>query len=334
MPLNHYGILKGRPVARRLAAAHSNHYQLHLVARTQDYRVAINVRSEFAPVDLEYWVDEDFQHPITEALTRLGFGFKPLQARPNSLALDYIRDNLLDRTRMKPLPYAAPGPDNDLNEKIDKFIQWAMADERAYVCVYGDRWGPDLYQKDAIFGFLPGNGLHNVHMNQGNVRGYRDDDLPWQDGGLFVYLPSEQRWIAAFFKFQAQSWHTDDHTGHGLRLPPQPDNPPIPGEPDLTVRIVAAVPGRLPGKDSLILLNPSPQPVDLTGWAIGDRLQNRQFLSGILPAGEPATYPLVPPLQLWAQGGIFSLLNPHGIKIHGVAYSAKQTRRSGWTLVF
>ena len=45
MPLKNYGILKGRPIQRRLAVTSNAHYQLHLVDDHTDYRIAINVRS-------------------------------------------------------------------------------------------------------------------------------------------------------------------------------------------------------------------------------------------------------------------------------------------------
>ena len=41
---------------------------------------------------------------------------------------------------------------------------------------FGQRWGPEQGQRDKIFGFQPGNGIHDIHMNQGNVAAYRNDD--------------------------------------------------------------------------------------------------------------------------------------------------------------
>ncbi|MGH8684036.1 MAG: DUF2278 family protein [Nitrosospira sp.] len=33
------------------------------------------------------------------------------------------------------------------------------------------------------------------------------------------HFPLQQRWTAVFLKFQSQSWHTDDVTGHTFSLP-------------------------------------------------------------------------------------------------------------------
>ena len=49
-------------------------------------------------------------------------------------------------------------------------------------------------------------------MNQGNpLNNHGQDNGIWQDGALFVYLPSQKRWIAVFIAFQTQAWQTDNH---------------------------------------------------------------------------------------------------------------------------
>jgi uncharacterized protein YukJ len=43
------------------------------------------------------------------------------------------------------------------------------------------------------------------------TRNEQDNGI-WQDGAVFVNLPSLQdTWIAVFIAFQAQSWKTDDN---------------------------------------------------------------------------------------------------------------------------
>ncbi len=327
MPLKSYGVLKGRPIGRRLAVTANAHYQVHLVDDDTDYRIAVNVKSKLSPSELEYLIDEQFQHPLTANLPNLPLGFKALESKPGGLALDFIRGNLFDRTQMIPLPFEVPGPDNDLNEKIDRHIQRAMADEDALVYAFGERWGPEPNTKDKIFGFKPGNGIHDIHMNQGNDAKFKGDDGVWQDGGLLIHFPSEQRWVALFLKFQSQTWHTDDQTGHRLVGP----------EPDGLVRILAALVnpvGPAPEAETVTLLNPSPQPIDLSGWAIADQHKRKHPLSGSLAAGATRQIPLPQTLQLSNKGGIITLLNPQGLKVDGVSYTQAQADREGWTIVF
>jgi hypothetical protein len=40
------------------------------------------------------------------------------------------------------------------------------------------------------------------------------------------------------------------------------------------------------------------------------------------------------PLALSNKGGVISLLDEHGLKVHGVAYTREQAKNPGWTLVF
>lgn len=46
MALKNYGVLKGRPIARRLGSGSSPHYQIHVVDEAgTNYRIAVNVKS-------------------------------------------------------------------------------------------------------------------------------------------------------------------------------------------------------------------------------------------------------------------------------------------------
>ena len=103
------------------------------------------------------------------------------------------------------------------------------------VYAFGERWGPESDVPDKIIDFRPGNGVHDIHMNQGHVGAFRKDDGVWQDGGLIIELPDQQRWVGIFLAFQSQSWHTDDVTGHTLADGPIEE---FGAEP---VRIVAAL---------------------------------------------------------------------------------------------
>jgi len=334
-----YGILKGRPVAVRFAAGANDHYQIRIVDETTDYRIAINVKSSESPPDVLYFIDENFTYPTLDELDQLPLGFKPLsQHKPGGLALDYIRGNLFNRSQMVPLPSSLPGPDNDLNEKINRYVQRALSDETALIYAFGARWGPEAHKKDQYFGFLPGNGIHDIHMNQGNDPDHAGDDGVWQDGAMLIQFSAENRWIAIFLKFQSQAWHTDDRTGHAIHLdvPNQPGTP-TPKEPQGIVRIVAALvnpQGASPEQETVTLLNSSPQPIDLNNWAIADRLKNKHKLTGTIESGATKTIALPPSVQLGNSGGLITLLDKAGLKVDGVAYTKQQAALEGWTIVF
>ena len=350
MPLQSYGVLKGRPISSRTGAGQSPHYQIHVVDQTTDYRIAINVKSKLAPSELLYLIVDDFRHPLVEDLATLSPGFTRLAGRPGARSLDYIRANLFNATDMRPLAHAIPGPDNDLNEKIDAYVQRAIADESAELYAFGERWGPEPHSKDKYFGFLPGNGIHDIHMNQGNAENFVKDDGVWQDGGLIIHFPAildedgivrwEEQWVALFLAFQSQSWHTDDTTGHKIPVPPPGPTPtPLPGDRDGHVRIAAALvnpQGHDPGLETVTLINASAAAVDLTGWALADRNKRRSpIASGVLAAGDALKVSLDGTgAQLSNKGGIITLLDEQGRKIDGVSYTKEMVRRQGWTLVF
>lgn len=338
MPLKQYGVLKGHAIDRRLGTTANAHYQVHVVDDTHDYRIAINVQSKLAPSELEYLIVERFQHPILDLLDDLPLGFSELPRKPGGAALDYIRANLFDRAQMIPLPFSVPGPNNDLNEKLDAIITAALGDETALVFAFGEPWGPEEQRKDKIFGFLPGRGIHDIHMNQGNHPSFQSDDGVWQDGGLLVHFPRQERWVGIFLKFQSQTWHTDDTAGRRIEpSAPQPTPVPFPGEPDGMVRIIAALVnpmGGQPERETVTLLNTMPNAVNLTGWQIANQNKDKFALDGVLAAGEVRAIVVPPTVPLSNKGGIITLLNADGLKVHGVAYTKAQAQREGWTLVF
>jgi uncharacterized protein YukJ len=332
MPLKSYGVLVARPVERRReGGADSPHYQIRLAASGgESYRAAVNVLSQESPSELLYAVVDDLEHPITAAIGGLAPGWHDLPARGG---LDFVRGNLVTRAQMRALPPDVAGPDNDLGDLLDLHVQRAIGRSDALVYLFGERWGPET-ARDKIFGFKPGNGVHDIHMNQGNSARFRGDDGVWQDGGLLIHFPSEDRWVGIFLAFQSQAWHTDDSTGHaieGIEPEPAPTDEPA-------VRILAAMvnpTGGAPERETVLLLNASPQAIDLTGWQLADR--NKQVCavpSVKLDAGATLNIVLRQNVQLGNKGSTITLLDNAGLKVSGVAYTADQAKREGWTVTF
>jgi uncharacterized protein YukJ len=331
VPLSSYGVLVARVVDRRREPdGDSPHFQLRLVDDDGvSYRAAINVRSQQAPSELLYLVDDDLLHPVTAAAGVLPSGWHPLAAASRGANLDYVRANLFDRGAMRGLPPDADGTDNDLEDLLDHYVQRVQADPDARALVFGQRWPTEAATPDKIFGFVRGNGVHDVHMNQGNSGSFRQDDGVWQDGGLLLHLPGESRWIGIFLAFQSQAWHTDDTTGHAL-----PEVPVV----DARVRVLAALVnpvGPAPEHERVLLLNAAPQAMDLTGW----RMTDAQRRSCPLPErrldpGDTVWVEVGDGVQLGNKGGTVTLLDQRGLKVHGVAYTAEQADAEGWTLTF
>jgi uncharacterized protein YukJ len=336
MALKKYGVLVGRPIDRRLGTGANPHYQIHMVDNTTDYRIAVNVQSSDKS-SVEYLVRDHFEHSLLTKLAALPLGWHDLLSKPDGVAIDFIRANIGDPTEFVPLPFNIAGPDNDLNEKVDSQIQRAMGDQDAVLYAFGERWGPEKNVKDKIFGFLPGNGVHDIHMNQGNDPGHAGDDGVWQDGAVLIHYPSTNQWVAIFLRFQSQAWHTDDKTGHrlsddggGVVFPPTTDNP------DGTMRIVAALVNskQSPEIETVTLVNASPNTIDLKGWQLADKQKKKQPLQGTIGAGAAILITVKKPMELSNQGGIITLLNDDGLKVDGVSYTKTQASNPGWTIVF
>ncbi|AKG23751.1 DUF2278 family protein [Calothrix sp. 336/3] len=330
MPLKNYGVLKCRGVDRKLGEGPTPHYQVLVSDNNLQHRIAINVKSKESPSELLYYIDSKFDHPILKGLVELDYGFHEINRQPGGLAIDLIRGNLLDVSQMKPLPHNVPGPDNDLNELIDLYIGRSLNSD-ATIYAFGEKWGPENDVKDKYFGFLPGNGIHDIHMNQGNVDRFQKDDGVWQDGGLIIHYPSRNQWVGIFLAFQSQTFHTDDTTGH--RLDDIAVTPTA-----AAMRIVAAAINPLgddSGKETVILINSSPEVINLTNWSLADKLKQKYRLQGTINPGETLKVQIPQKtIQLDNQGGIITLLNDKGIKIDGVSYTKEDAQKQGWMVIF
>ena len=346
MALHPYGILKGRVLNRRHALGGRNrHYQIEVKEQLQHCRVSVNICSQDYPSELEVAIIEPFHHPLTYLLAGLHPGFTTLPKRPGGLALDYIRGNPARPADFEVLPTSLPGPDNDLNDRLDALVLRCASLAEGFIYAYGQPWGPMPGVYDDVFHFAPAAGLHNVHMNQGNSTAFAQDDGLWQDGGLvFQFGTGPGDWAAVFLKFQSQSWHTDDESGH--RLPEtdaanyrggRRETPQARGGLQPTVRLESAVingPGQ-PERERVRLRNTGKSAQNLAGWSLANWEKQVMALPGLeLAAGESVDLALEPPLALSNRGGILSLLDSRGWKVDGVAYAREDARVEGGIVTF
>jgi hypothetical protein len=138
--------------------------------------------------------------------------------------------------------------------------------------------------------------------------------------------------VAVFLAFQSQCWHTDDTKGNCSGDVEQPAE-------DKGVVIIAATvnpAGHDPGMERVLLLNTLATTVTLNGWTLADKNKHRHPLDGItLEAGEVTAVTLPgTTIQLSNQGGIITLLNSEGLKVHGVQYNKNDVSEQGRTIVF
>lgn len=338
MPIANYGVLAGTVVgkldsleAKQKHPAGTPHYQILVEAADIQYRLAVNVKSDQQPPDLQFYLDDNFRHPMLSGFTEIPLGFSTLARKPGTDALDFIRGDLFDLADMRVVPDLKSGSNNDLNDIFDLYVEQARNTQGALIYAFGSKWGPEPHKTDDYFGFLPGNGIHDIHMNQGNGGSHAADNGVYQDGGLFLFYPDEQRWAAIFLKFQSQTEHTDDGTGNPIEEPA----PKVRG----SIRLFAALVNPKAddvGKECVYLLNITDEDMDLTGWMIADKLKRKDTIRDIvLKAGDVTRIQLSGQnAQLSNDGGIITLLSKDGLKIDGVSYTRQDAVKQGFVTTF
>jgi uncharacterized protein YukJ len=181
------------------------------------FTVAVNIQSVDGS-EVLYAIEENFTPPDLAGLTGLPMGMTRLQSVPGGLALDYARSMvgaapMITKAQMMLLPQT-PGKVKGSAEEQMILRARAKALENAVVTLLN----MTIADKDGViyaFGSAYADkgkvdGIHDIHMNQGNPKNnHGGDNGVWQDGALFINLPSKGTWTAVFIAFQTESWTTD-----------------------------------------------------------------------------------------------------------------------------
>lgn len=337
MPLKNYQLVVGKPIDWALDDDSSPHVEVLLDVDGELFRAAINVRSKIAPHTLMYKRIEPFSHELTANLNTLTDGVYDLRGAHADLALDYVRDDMIERDEMEELPYSVVGPDNDLKDKLIPMVEAAIASRNSTFYFFGETWGPEVGKPDKYFHFTPGRGIHDIHMNQGSQGQFAWTNGIHQDGGLLIQ--QDNVWTAIFLAFSTQSWTTDEQGNHiGEFVPPtKPDLP----SPTITspVRIISALVNPYnpePGKESVTLINISDKNIRLDGWKLQDGNNRSESLDGLdIGAGDTLRKRLSGHTMRLKNkdGGKIRLLSPDDLLLQEIVYEKENVRREGWSLV-
>jgi uncharacterized protein YukJ len=209
MPIQNYSLLKGDPTSGKVVSGNSPHYQIQVqTADGETITVAVNIQSVDGS-EVLYLIDSTFQPDNEAVLTAQPTGLQSLPSTPGGLALDYVRSTvggrpMVTKSQMSLLP-TGTGIQNDLHNQVVDLLNQAVADANGTIYAFGSAYSD------------PGGvqGIHDIHMNQGNpVHNHSADNGVWQDGAIFINLPASQTWTAVFIAFQTESWTTDDTTGN------------------------------------------------------------------------------------------------------------------------
>ena len=201
-------MLKGHFVGRN-RDADDDHYQILITDGETQHRISVNVtsRSTNGTSELMFQTLDQLPSSLTKALRTLQWGYSPLKSKRGGIAQDYVRGAIVDPAKMKP---ANPhGKTYVLRKTLEEKMRAAFEDDGTVIYSFGQRWGPERKRKDEYFHFLPGNGMHDIHMNQGSGGKWKKDNGTWQDGCLVMEF-SGNKWFALFLSLDAQSFATND----------------------------------------------------------------------------------------------------------------------------
>jgi uncharacterized protein YukJ len=338
----HYGVLRGRvDVFKREDDFDTPHLQIRVIdGHNQAWRVPVNVLSKDQSFLIFHREDPLQSHPILAGLPQIAAGFTPLppSSRSASTAVDYFRAPLFDWPTGVAAPHNGPDANDDLQDVLVVYLQQLQVQD-GELFVFGERFpapGQASNPRPIDHEFHTVQGVHNIHMNQGNSKPgpFAGDNGVFQDGGLILKFPT--RYVGLFLRFQTQWLPTDNTTGDRLPgaepIPPgsslpgdgSPDGPSIVSHPIVYIERALINPvGDDSGKEVVVIGNTTTSSVDLTGWSIVDKNNHEEVLSGVLlPAGESLRVMLSgTAVQLGNKGGTIRLKNPAGDQVHAVSYS-------------
>jgi uncharacterized protein YukJ len=217
MPITNYSVLAGKPTSGKVVTGSSTHYQMTVQATGGPFTVAVNIQSVDGS-EVLYAIAENFTPPNPAALQALSTGMTALASAPGGLALDFVREQIngtpmITRQQMTLLPQFRPKGLSEeermlsrarasaLQNAVVTLLNMTIADNDGMIYAFGSAYA-DRGKVD---------GIHDIHMNQGNpANNHGADNGVWQDGAIFIHLPSKATWTAIFIAFQTESWNTDN----------------------------------------------------------------------------------------------------------------------------
>jgi uncharacterized protein YukJ len=205
-----YGFVKAKIISepKLKSSRHNNEIQYHLhvsmLVDGDNWDVAINVGTNDADDLLKYKLIFDFRHPIIQTLAAAEAGSQDLTGQSALPALDFTRSDLLANT--------GKWRDSDVMDGSDAVEPVATLGR---LLSKAHRESLDSY----VFGrfYKEGDGIHDVHLNQGSKGGFihrpgndhNDHNDVWQDGAVMINV-GEPEWAAYFSAFNQQFVPTDD----------------------------------------------------------------------------------------------------------------------------
>jgi uncharacterized protein YukJ len=324
-----YGVLRGHPDRyKREDEAATPHLQIRVLDDTgQPWRIAVNVQSKDKS-EVVYWIIDPLAgHPVLDALPALATGFTPQPAR-SVTTLDYVKAPLFDFTKGRVLPPTGSTSGDDLQDLLSLYLDQCKT-ANGEIFAFGAKFDRDLHLPiDTEFGNTDGlHGIHDIHMNQGNVGEFAADNGTSQDGGLILTYGG--RHVGLLLAFQTQRVPTDDTGAPTAAAQPLAalighTGPVSTTDPDIYLAHALINPtGPDPGHEVIAIANLATTTRTLTNWTLTDRNNNTTTVTTTIDPGNLTLITLDGTgAQLGNNGGALTLHTDTHNLVDSVTYTA------------
>ena len=325
-----YGVLRGRPDRyKREDNASTPHLQIRVLEDSgQPWRIAVNVQSDSGS-NVAFWVvDPLADHPLLAALPAKVSGFSTVAGSAGH-ALDYVKAPLFDWSLGRSLPPSGNANSDDLQDLLSLYLdQCKNAGGELYA--FGAKFDKNLHKPiDIEFGNIDGlHGIHDIHLNQGNVGAHAGDNGVFHDGGLILAFPD--RYLGLFLGFQTQRIPTDSagNAAPGAIAISQilaggPIVPPSTQSPVYIERALINPSGDDAGHEIVVLASLDTAAQTLTNWRLVDKNARVTPINTTLGPGQSVLIALDGSgVQLGNQGGNLILHDNNNAQVDVVTYTA------------
>jgi len=323
-----YGALRGRPDRyKREDGEPTPHLQIRVLDDTgQPWRIAVNVQSDTGS-HVAFWVVDPLAgHPVLASLRAQPSGFAPV-ARNADHALDYVKAPLFDWKLGRVLPPSGNASSDDLQDLLSLYLDQCKA-AGGELYAFGVKFDKNLHKAiDIEFGNTDGlHGMHDIHLNQGNVGQHAGDNGAFHDGGLILAFPD--RYLGLFLGFQTQRIPTDADGNAAPGAIPLSEilvgGPPPPAlQSDVYIERALVNPsGGDVGREIVVLANLATTERKLGNWRLVDKNGRVTPVNLAIGAGQSVLIGLDGTgVQLGNSGGTVTLQDDHKAHVDVVTYT-------------
>ena len=234
---------------------------------------------------------------------------------------------------MRPLPPDVAGPDNDLADLLDHYVQRAIGGRRTPRCTRSASAGARRRDRGQGLRLPPGQRRARHPHEPGQQR--RDSPATTASGrtaGCCCTSPARRDGLASSWRSRARPGTptTDRARPRTSAAPSQEDgaDPRHCGD---------GQPGRSRARARGASCCSTPRRIRST-WRAGGSwtgaVRRCPTPAATIAAGPDARGGAAPGGPAEQQGGVITLLDADGLKVDGVAYTRDQARREGWSTVF